>query len=152
MAGIAQVKAADGDWSVLGGAHTAVLPAGGNDGFWHRVRRGTHSAYTEATGIEVMNKAPSPGVPTRCCCFFYNQTLLLVVFGRGIVVEWLVFFKHGIFKRDYCVCAPLASEEFNQNQQVFSIPLFRRLLAAIQRPYNAMGKIETVQGLREEQG
>lgn len=63
-----------------------------------------------------------------------------------------MFFKHGIFKCDYHVCTPLASEEFNQNQQVFSIPLFHKLLAAIQRSYSATGKIEGVQGLREEQG
>lgn len=63
-----------------------------------------------------------------------------------------VFFKHGIFKCYYHACAPLASEEFNQNQQVFSIPLFNKFLEAIQRSYSATGKIEGVQGLREEQG
>lgn len=63
-----------------------------------------------------------------------------------------MFFKDGIFKGDYHVCATLASEGFNQNQQVFSIPLFHKLLAAIQRSYSSTGKIEGVQGLRREQG
>lgn len=63
-----------------------------------------------------------------------------------------MFFKRGIFERDYRVSALLASEELDQNQQVFSIPLFHKLLAGIQRSYSTTGKIEGVQGLRGEQG
>lgn len=58
-------------------------------------------------------------------------------------------FQTWYIQRDYHVRSPLASEEFNRNQQVFSIPLFHKWLAAIQRSYSATEKIG-VQGLRKQ--
>lgn len=112
------------------------------------------SGYTAATGIEA--KLLLPGSRYRAAVAFWRWWLsqpntFLVVLGIGVASEWW-FFKHGIFERDYHVCALLASEKLNQNQQLFSISLFHKLLAETQRSSRATGKIEGVQGLREEQG
>lgn len=63
-----------------------------------------------------------------------------------------MFFKHGTFECGYHACAALAREELNENQQGFSISLCHKLLAGIQRSCRATGKIEGLQGLREEPG